>query len=98
MGKEAFAQAAALANMFEIEAAKLAIERDKDEPAEQFARDMVLDHTKVGASWRDKHAPERYDTTSHVARSYADRLSGRGRQNLAGRYLEGKRQTLAIAS
>lgn len=47
-GKEAFAQAAALANMFEIEAAKLAIERGKDEPAKQFARDMVLNHTKVG--------------------------------------------------
>jgi putative membrane protein len=47
--KQEFAQQAARSNSFEIQAAMLAIERGKDEPAKQFARDMVRDHTKAQA-------------------------------------------------
>ncbi len=45
---QAFATAAASANMFEIEAAKVEAAKGKDGPAKQFAADMLKDHAKAG--------------------------------------------------
>jgi len=44
---EVFAQKAAVSNMFEIEAAKIAVEKGRDETAKAFARDMISDHGKA---------------------------------------------------
>lgn len=45
---QAFAQKAAISNVFEIEAAKLALARGKDPSAKTFAQDMVADHERAG--------------------------------------------------
>ena len=44
---EIFARKAAVSNMFEIEAAKLAVEKGRDDKAKEFARDMISDHGKA---------------------------------------------------
>lgn len=43
-----FATKAASANMFEIEAANIEVEKGKDNAAKQFATDMLKDHRKAG--------------------------------------------------
>jgi len=44
--KQSFAQKAALSNRFEIEAAKLALQKGKDGSAKEYAQDMIDDHSK----------------------------------------------------
>jgi putative membrane protein len=56
--KQVFVQKATFSNLFEIEAAKLTIERGKDDSAKQFARDMVMDHTKAQADLASAAAKE----------------------------------------
>lgn len=43
-----FAARASMANMFEIEAAKVELAKGKADDARQFARDMLKDHEKAG--------------------------------------------------
>jgi len=46
--KQQFAEKAAMANMFEIEAAKIEIANGRAIDAKQFARDMLRDHGRAG--------------------------------------------------
>jgi putative membrane protein len=43
-----FVETAAVANMFEIESSKLALEQAQDEQVRMFAQRMIDDHTKAG--------------------------------------------------
>lgn len=47
---QAFAQKAALSNTFEIEAAKLVLDRGRDPAAKTFAADMISDHERAGVA------------------------------------------------
>jgi putative membrane protein len=49
---EQFVEKAAVANMMEIDAAKIALERSKSTKVREFAQRMVTDHTKVGADMK----------------------------------------------
>lgn len=44
--KSSFAQMAANSNRFEVEAARIALEKGRDQSAKDFAKDMLHDHTK----------------------------------------------------
>ncbi|OWV72798.1 hypothetical protein ATY76_08335 [Rhizobium sp. R339] len=48
-----FAARAAMANMFEVEAAKIELAKGKAEDAKQFAGDMLKDHERAGATLAD---------------------------------------------
>lgn len=47
-----FVQKAAVANQFEIETSKLALEKSQDADVKKFAQDMVDDHTKAGDAFK----------------------------------------------
>ena len=48
LSAQVFAERAAASNTFEIEAARVALEKAKDEEARTFAKDMISDHEKAG--------------------------------------------------
>lgn len=56
---QAFVQKAAFSNTFEIEAAKVAVARWKDDSGKQFAQEMINDHTKAASDLETAARAER---------------------------------------
>jgi len=50
---ETFVSKAATANLFEVEAGKLALQRGKDPKAQEFAQQMVTDHQAAGSKLQE---------------------------------------------
>ncbi len=50
---EGFVTRAATANLFEVEAGKLVLQRGKDPKAQEFAQQMVTDHQAAGSKMRE---------------------------------------------
>lgn len=71
----AFAQKAAQADMFEIEAGKVAIARGKDDAAKQFARDMVMDHTKSSTDLKSAVEAEKIELPTGLTKENTDKLA-----------------------
>ncbi len=55
---EAFVAKAATANLFEVEAGKLALQRGKDPKAQEFAQQMVTDHQAAGSKMQEVAAAD----------------------------------------
>ncbi|WP_276121927.1 DUF4142 domain-containing protein [Pararhizobium qamdonense] len=68
---QGFAEKAAISHTFEIEAAKLVLDRGKDPAAKSFAADMISDHEQAGVGWQTLQAKsmcsfQRASTTNTV--------------------------------
>jgi putative membrane protein len=61
-----FVRKAAASNEFEIEAAKIALERARDEAAKSFAKDMITDHGQAGAALAKAASGEHIDMPQDI--------------------------------
>ena len=71
---QAFAQKAALSNIFEIEAAKLALERGKDPSAKMFAADMIADHQQAGIALANAAGQEHVQLPAALDAEHSQKL------------------------
>jgi putative membrane protein len=72
--KQQFAEKASMANMFEIEAAKIEIANGRAIDAKQFARDMLRDHGKVGPLLTDAAKQDGVTISGSLDAEYQQKL------------------------
>ncbi|QKK33307.1 DUF4142 domain-containing protein (plasmid) [Rhizobium indicum] len=70
-----FAAKAAMSNMFEIEAAKIEIEKGKADDAKQFAHDMIRDHGKAGPVLNDAAKQDGIELPTALDAEHAAKLT-----------------------
>lgn len=81
-GDQTFAQKAAMGNMAEVEAGKIALEKSSNEKVKAFAQRLVTDHTKAGdelkaaASQEGITVPSAIDAKHQAALDHLKGLSG----------------------
>ncbi|KQS88535.1 MULTISPECIES: DUF4142 domain-containing protein [unclassified Rhizobium] len=71
---QAFAQKAAISNTFEIEAAKLVVERGKDPSARTFAKDMITDHERAGVELAQAARGEKFQLKAGLDNEHREKL------------------------
>lgn len=90
--REAFADNAEAANLYEIEAAKIALERSRRHDVKEFARQMIADHTKTSSELKSflgqTNSPQRpRDSLDALHQTLIDDLNGASDEDFDKRYI-----------
>ena len=80
-----FVKKAAIANQFEIDSSKLALDKSQDDNVKTFAQQMVDDHTKAGDAMKDALAsaktkvtpPDKLDAACQAKMDKLQKLEGK---------------------
>ncbi|WP_426240323.1 DUF4142 domain-containing protein [Pararhizobium sp. DWP1-1-3] len=72
---QAFAQKAAISNTFEIEAAKLVLQRGNDASAKTFAKDMIADHERAGLDLAQAAREEKFQLKAGLDDEHRQKLN-----------------------
>ena len=89
--KDSFVKHAALGDMYELEAARIALKRTRREDIRQFARQMIEDHTRTSAALKaavtgDGAVPVP-DSLDRAHQTLVDDLDGASDESFDRRYL-----------
>jgi len=90
--RDRFVHHAAIANLYELEAAKIALRRAQRQDVKEFARAMLADHEKVGSELKSflggTNSPQSLpDQLDAVHRTLIDDLDGAANEDFDKRYI-----------
>jgi putative membrane protein len=94
---KAFFETAASANMFEIEASKVALEKSKDPELRKFAEMMVKDHTEAGAKLMSLAATKNVTLPNELLKRHQMMLDGL-KEEAAGKDFDDEYRLKMVAS
>ncbi len=100
--RDMFSANAAVATMYEIVAAKIAVQRSRREGVKQFARQIIAEHDKANSELRSflgaANSPQSPpDSLDALHQTLIDDLNGASDEHFDGRYIAQQRSALSAA-